>query len=379
MKILHVADTHLGYSAYRKVTEDGINQREVDVYDAFKQFVDYAVKSKPDLIIHAGDLFDSVRPNNRAITFAIKQILRLSKQGIPFVLIAGNHEHPKLKETGHIFSIFDHIEHIYPVYNAKYEVVSLTINNEKITIHAVPQSSSKDEFDNNLDKLKSDSSSDYNILVTHGCVKGIKEFSMNEFNELFIPVSYLKTDFDYIALGHYHKYTEVSKNTFYAGSTECLTFTDSGDKKGFIELELTDKKLNHSFITLKNRPMIDTEPIRCFNLSLDEVMKKIKDTVGAVEPEGKIFRIILEDIPSHIYRGIDLSEIRARSNKAAHYEIKAVIVRDSDSVFSENSRINALSQEFRTFLGNQNIEEKETLLELGMDYIGRVEARDEEE
>lgn len=379
MKILHVADTHLGYSAYRKVTEDGINQREVDVYDAFKQFVDYAVKSKPDLIIHAGDLFDSVRPNNRAITFAIKQILRLSKQGIPFVLIAGNHEHPKLKETGHIFSIFDHIEHIYPVYNAKYEVVSLTINNEKITIHAVPQSSSKDEFDNNLDKLKSDSSSDYNILITHGCVKGIKEFSMNEFNELFIPVSYLKTDFDYIALGHYHKYTEVSKNTFYAGSTECLTFTDSGDKKGFIELELTDKKLNHSFIALKNRPMIDTKPIRCFNLSLDEVMKKIKDTVRAVEPEGKIFRIILEDIPSHIYRGVDFSEIRAQSNKAAHYEIKAVIVRDGDSGFSENSRINELSQEFRTFLGNQNIEEKETLLELGMDYIERVEARDEEE
>ena len=379
MKILHVADTHLGYSAYRKVTEGGINQREVDVYDAFKQFVDYAVKSKPDLIIHAGDLFDSVRPNNRAITFAIKQILRLSKQGIPFVLIAGNHEHPKLKETGHIFSIFDHIEYIYPIYNAKYEVVSLTINDEKITIHAVPQSSSKDEFDNNLDKFKSDSSSDYNILITHGCVKGIKEFSMNEFNELFIPVSYLKTDFDYVALGHYHKYTEVSKNTFYAGSTECLTFTDSGDKKGFIELELTDKKLNHSFIALKNRPMIDTKPIRCFNLSLDEVMKKIKDTVGAVEPEGKIFRIILEDIPSHIYRGIDFSEIRTRSNKAAHYEIKAVIVRDGDSGFSENSRINALSQEFRTFLGNQNIEEKETLLELGMDYIVRVEARDEEE
>jgi hypothetical protein len=108
-------------------------------------------------------------------------------------------------------------------------------------------------------------------------------------------------------------------------------------------------------------------------------MKKIKDTVGTVEPEGKIFRIILEDIPSHIYRGIDFSEIRAQSNKAAHYEIKAVILRDSDLGFSENSRINALSQEFRTFLGNHDIEEKETLLELGMDYIGRIEARDEEE
>ena len=79
MKILHVSDTHLGYSAYSKITERGINQREMDTYDAFKQFVDYSFKSKPDLIIHSGDLFDSVRPNNRAITFAIKQILKLSK------------------------------------------------------------------------------------------------------------------------------------------------------------------------------------------------------------------------------------------------------------------------------------------------------------
>ena len=104
MKILHVSDTHLGYSAYRKSTEYGINQREQDVYNAFEQFVDYAVKTKPDLIIHAGDLFDSVRPSNRAITFALKQIIRLSKNKIPILIISGNHEQPKLVETGHIFS-----------------------------------------------------------------------------------------------------------------------------------------------------------------------------------------------------------------------------------------------------------------------------------
>ena len=115
MKILHIADTHLGYSAYRKVTEDGINQREIDAYNAFKEFVDYSIKTKPDLIIHAGDLFDSVRPNNRAITFALDQIIRLSDAKIPCVIIAGNHEHPKLKETGHILNIFDHIQNIYPI------------------------------------------------------------------------------------------------------------------------------------------------------------------------------------------------------------------------------------------------------------------------
>jgi len=50
MKILHVADTHLGYSAYRKATEDGINQRELDTYKAFEQFVTYAINTKPDFI-----------------------------------------------------------------------------------------------------------------------------------------------------------------------------------------------------------------------------------------------------------------------------------------------------------------------------------------
>jgi len=112
MKILHVADTHLGYSAYRKATDDGINRREMDVYNAFEQFVDYAVDIKPDIIIHAGDLFDNVRPNNRAISFAVDQLNRLSKKQIPTVLIAGNHEHPKLRETGHIFKVFDHIEKV---------------------------------------------------------------------------------------------------------------------------------------------------------------------------------------------------------------------------------------------------------------------------
>ena len=81
MNIIHISDTHLGYSAYHKMNNDGINQREIDNYNSFKQFVDYIVKEKPDLILHAGDLFDSVRPNNRAITFALKQILRISKEG----------------------------------------------------------------------------------------------------------------------------------------------------------------------------------------------------------------------------------------------------------------------------------------------------------
>ena len=377
MKILHVADTHLGYSAYRRVTNDGINQREIDTYDAFKQFIDYALESKPDIIIHAGDLFDSVRPTNRAITFALHQLIRLSKQEIPCIIIAGNHEHPKLKETGHIFSILDHIDHIYPVYNSRYETIPFEIDGKKIIIHAIPQTLTKQEFNDNLKKLKPEPIADYNILLTHGGIKGIKEFSMNEFNELIIPTQYLKSNFDYIALGHYHKHVKVSENAFYSGSTERFTFSDAGEQKGFIELELAGKKIKHSFISLKNRPMIDPNPINCSNLSLDEIMKQIKKTIKEIEPRGKVFRIALESVPSHVYRGIDFSLIREISRDAVHYEIKANVIQGGESKPSDTSKIEALANEFEVFLGKQNIDERETLLKLGLNYIQKIESKEE--
>ena len=377
MKILHIADTHLGYSAYRKVTEEGVNQRELDAYNSYKEFVDYAIKTKPDLIIHAGDLFDSVRPNNRAITFAVKQIIRLSKKKIPFIVIAGNHEHPKLKETGHIFSIFDHMDFVFPVYNAKYETLPFKIGKEKIAIHAIPQCESKDEFNQEIKKLKPDSKANYNIFTSHGAVTGIHVFSMNEFNELIIPTQIISKKFDYIALGHYHKFSKIAKNAFYSGSTERFTFTDAPDKKGFLELVFSNGKFNYKFIELESRPMVDPKPIVCSNLKLDEVMKKIKNKVAEIKPKEKTLRITLDEISAPIYRGLDFNEIRKITGDAVHFEIKANIVKDDEKKPAVSSKIDALVNEFKQFIEDQNLGEKETILDLGIGYIEKIEAREE--
>lgn len=378
MKIFHVADTHLGYSAYRRVSADGINQREIDTYEAFTKFVDYSIENKPDLIIHAGDLFDSVRPNNRAITFAIDQILRLSEKKIPFVVIAGNHEHPKLRETGHIFSIFDHLGNVYPVYSSSYESIQFNIGKEKVTVHAVPQSSKKEDFENNLKQIKKDNSSNYNILMVHGSVRGIESFCMNEFNELIIPKKYLDSYFDYVALGHFHKFSKVTEKAYYSGSTECFSFNEAGEKKGFIQVELNNKKINPEFIQLKTRNVVDVPPVDCSNLTLNEVMNQIYRSIENINPAGKVFRIILDAIPSHIFRGLDFSNIRKKCSDSIHFEIRP---RNSTETYKNRnfgSKINALSDEFTRFINENEIQDKDKLLALGLDYIKKIESKKED-
>jgi DNA repair exonuclease SbcCD nuclease subunit len=241
----------------------------------------------------------------------------------------------------------------------------------------VPQCELKKQFEDEVKKIKPDKSSDYNIFTSHGAVTGIKEFCMNEFNELFIPAKVLSKDFDYIGLGHYHKYSKIADNTFYSGSTERFTFTDAPDKKGFIELEYIDDKLKTKFIELKIRLMIDTKPIKCSNLKLEELMNKIRQTVEKVGPKEKTFRITLDDIPSHIYRGIDFGELRKLGGESIHYEIKANVLKKGDSKSTTTSKIDPLVTEFKQFIESKDFNEKVTILELGISYIEKIEAREE--
>ncbi len=101
MRIIHFADTHLGFADFTKIDPElGINLREADVYRAFPQVVEYIRKNPPDIVLQSGDLFETSRPSNRAINFALKEIANISQMGIPFILISGNHSTPRTSARG---------------------------------------------------------------------------------------------------------------------------------------------------------------------------------------------------------------------------------------------------------------------------------------
>ena len=261
---------------------------------------------------------------------------------------------------------------MYPIYKNRYETISLNIKDENVCIHAVPQCQSPKEFELNFNKITVDKNADYNLLLAHGAVAGIKEFKMNEFNELFIPIQKLKEEFDYIALGHYHQFTKLQENAFYAGSTEHLSFTEANFHKGFLQVDL-GHTLTHQFIPLNVRGMIDPSPIDCSALRIDQIIQQMKETIHTINPNGKIIRIRLENIPSHIQRGIDFQQVRDLVKSALHFEIKTTSFKHDASSISQGYTLTSLADEFEKFLATQQYAEKKTLLSLGLHYFNKYE------
>jgi DNA repair protein SbcD/Mre11 len=90
----------LGYSRYAKLhPETSRNQREVDVQEAYGRAVDAILERDVDLVVHSGDVFDSVRPATHVIIGFLKQTFRITCQDIPYLVAAGNHETPRLRST----------------------------------------------------------------------------------------------------------------------------------------------------------------------------------------------------------------------------------------------------------------------------------------
>jgi len=67
MKFIPIADTHLGLAAFNRLDPaTGMNLREKQIYDTILRAIDRIIAEKPDALVHAGDLFDTVKPKTRA-------------------------------------------------------------------------------------------------------------------------------------------------------------------------------------------------------------------------------------------------------------------------------------------------------------------------
>ena len=358
MRIFHCADTHLGYRTFNKTVpieekNAGLNQREADVYNAWDKLVQEAIKKKPDVFIHAGDFFDRVSPSNRAIVRAREGLYKLSEAKIKSVILAGNHETPRLAETGHVFNLLERIPNVTVMYSGKPQTVVIG----DLLITGVAHSST---LADQVSKATPDSNYKYNILVTHGSVTGvgISVFESNELNQTTLPIELFKKSWDYIALGHYHNFTKLQDNMCYCSSPERLSISEADYAKGYVLAELPNLKFKHKEIEAREFVKLEYDAGTHGHESLtDKLMEEIKLS----KPDGKIVRLIIKNLKKELWATVDRKSLQNVAKKAVNLAIKPDLI-SGQMVTVSNSEIGALEEEFQKYLEKvpiEDIDEKE--------------------
>ncbi len=389
MRFIHFADTHLGYSDYSKVDpHTGVNRREQDFYDAWWRVIEAIVAEKPDFVLHAGDLFQSSRPNNRAIAVALEGLARIADANIPFVVIAGNHSMPRIRALGNIFEAVAILPNVRACYQGRYEkfILPHPVSGKSCVIHCLPHCSLTTELEKAYAELHVDPDAAWNILVAHGGWRSVKgenglDTRMGEFNEQFLedPEARLGLRFDYIALGHYHRYLAMNEHTFYSGSTERTSFNEAGYTSGYIRGDL--ERRTWEYVAIPSRPMLRLKPLDCSSKSPAEIMDELEQRASA-EIHEALISIELQNLSRDTYLQLDLSAIDELFAAAFHFERQLNMIsisptgnRGEPPIAAEIGHIGSLRDEFSRYLAatGDGALPREELEKEGLHYLMEAE------
>lgn len=385
MRLVHLADLHLGFRQYQRLTPAGVNQREADVARSFVRAVDQTIALRPDLVVIAGDVFHTVRPSNPAILHAFKQFMRL-RLALPqaeVVMVAGNHDAPKTAETGCILRLFTECG-VHVVDGAAQR---LDFAERDLSVLAVP-----DVPGHERPVLAPDPARRYNVLLLHGEVADVFGSSRPaaERAAVEIPREALRAaEWDYIALGHYHVYREVEANAYYAGSIDYTSFgawvelRDEAEAgvpgKGIVERDLTTGA--HRFHPIgRSRDMLQLPTLRGAGRNAAELDAAVRAAVEAV-PGGiaeKVVRLVADDVPRHVAREMDHKALREYKRRALHFQFEARRPEPTRTAVSGGpGRRPSLADVVREKLTTRTLPPglaREAFVALGLDYLARADA-----
>ncbi|MCS7208506.1 MAG: DNA repair exonuclease [Fimbriimonadales bacterium] len=379
MRVAHISDIHLGYRAYSRTNERGMNQREADVLRAFRSALRAILDAEPDLILITGDLFHTVRPPNSSLITAYKYLMELQAQrrGAPLVIIAGNHETPRIAESSCILALLTHIPGIQVVFD---QITQLELSALSASLLCIP-ARGVNELEQRI--LEPNPNARWNLMLLHGLLEGITPFALER------PIDrqkIVREEWDYIALGDWHLYTQVAPNALYAGATEFTStniWEESGRAKGWVLYDATTRA--HEFHPVPTRKVYDLTPIDAAELSVAELNDAIEARANAVEDfDGAIVRQRVYNLLPELRSQLDGELLRELKMRALHYHFDPrpprVGVRSGQSPSSERDEGEprlTLVDEWRMFAQSYPLPaeiDREAFIALGTRYLVGGEA-----
>lgn len=278
MKFIHCADLHLDAAFSAHLTREQGRERRQELLAAFKQLVDYAVEERVRAILICGDLFDSNYVTKTALHFIDDLILKHPE--IDFLYLKGNHD-PQDFLQSFDGSLPDNLKLFTDSWT------SCTYGDVVIS-GAELSAENKDRIFGELVLAQTA----VNIVMLHGQLSTAKTKDKTE----VIPIRDMKNRYiDYLALGHLHDYQTGRLDTrgvwCYSGCLQGRGFDECGDK-GFVLLEVEDKQVTSTFVTLPGRRCMEVEVDISDTMTSPEILHRIEDAVHEL-PDSALVSIVL--------------------------------------------------------------------------------------
>lgn len=261
MRILHTADWHLG-----KTLEGRSRLPEQEQFlDELERIVN---DEKIDVVLMAGDAFDTVNPPAKAEQLFYDSLSRLSDKGKrPVVVISGNHDNPDRLSAASPIAYDSNIHLIgYP----SAEVLSIPVKDEQLNVAALAYPSEarleqllsevhdeillRDHYDEKIRDLFQKMTEGFsvdavNVAMSHLYVAGGSSTDSERPIEVggayTVRATSLPESAQYVALGHLHRPQNVKKaltNARYSGSPLAYSFSESGYAKSVSIIDVLPKE-----------------------------------------------------------------------------------------------------------------------------------------
>ena len=296
IKIAHIADTHLGYRGLSKLDpETNRNQRAIDVELAYERAIDGILAESPDLVVHAGDVFHHTRPTWHAMRTFVRQTRRIEAAGIPMVIIAGNHDTPRLRTDGTAYSVLE-LALSGVDFITGFTEETRSFDALGVQVIGVPHGAMSLNI---YDPIATVRPGWRNVLLLHGMVPGMADIAHYEPGTQEISTGLLDARFNYIALGHFHVHGPQLHNAWYAGSTERFGWGDESANPGFVtfdfaEGDTTPQNVQHHSIDV--RPMKSLAPINGEGRPPREIADLALKRAAGLEDPTAMARIELRNV-----------------------------------------------------------------------------------
>jgi exonuclease SbcD len=301
MKILHTADWHVG-----KVLK---NQPRFEEHQAvLRDLVRIAAEEDVDVVVVAGDLFETSTPTPQAQGLVMQALLALRADGRQVVVLAGNHDNqrlvgevyrPVLGELGvHVVGLPRRPDRggtlslttrggetatvaVLPFVSYRYAVRAAEVILHESSDHSMDYARWIARFVAALSAGFTDDT--VNIVTTHGTLLGGRrgggEREVQTLLGYELPATVFPSSAHYAALGHLHRYQQIDGPCpiAYSGSPLSLDFGEEANESVALIVAATpDSRAN-----IRPVPVTGGRRLRTLRGTLDQVITEGRDAGDA--------------------------------------------------------------------------------------------------